>query len=92
MSCEHWQTEILIYLKCCYLQFVEEQGIHIARLRDDVYPGRPELMEYTIQLVPGWWRGTNIANRDKMRIIEKACEVERLIFGKNISISLPNTK
>jgi hypothetical protein len=40
----------------------------------------------------GWWLGTNIANRDKMRITEKACEVEKLIFGKDISITLPNAK
>jgi predicted type IV restriction endonuclease len=65
---------------------------HIARAREDVYPEKPELIEYTTQLVPGWWLGTNIANRDKMRIIEKACEVENLILGKDISIALPNAK
>lgn len=65
---------------------------HIARVREEVYPGKPELIEYTTELVPGWWLGTNIANRDKMRIVEKACEVEKLILGRDISITLPNTK
>lgn len=65
---------------------------HIARKREDVYPAKPELIEYTTELVPGWWLGTNIANRDKMRIIEKACEVEGLALGKDVSISLPNAK
>jgi predicted type IV restriction endonuclease len=65
---------------------------HIARAREDVYPEKPELIEYTTQLMPGWWLGTNIANRDKMRIIGKACEVEKLILGKDISITLPNAK
>jgi len=63
---------------------------HIARSRNDVYPNKPELTEYTTELVNGWWLGTNIANRDKMRIIEKACEVENLKLGKDISITLPN--
>jgi hypothetical protein len=63
---------------------------HIARTREDVYPLKPELIEYTMELVPGWWLGTNIANRDKMRIIQKACESEQLVLGKDIVIKLPN--
>jgi predicted type IV restriction endonuclease len=65
---------------------------HLAHAREDVYPQKPDLIEYTMQLVPGWWLGTNISNRDKMKIIERACEVEKLTFGKDISISLPNAK
>jgi predicted type IV restriction endonuclease len=64
---------------------------HIARTREDVYPEKQELIEYAVQLVPGWWLGTNISNHDKMRIIAKACEVENLTLGKDISIALPNT-
>lgn len=63
---------------------------HLARSRTDVYPQKPELTEYTIELVPGWWLGTNISNRDKMKIIQKACEVGGLKVGKDISIQLPN--
>jgi hypothetical protein len=63
---------------------------HIARSRSEVYPNKPELEEYTAELTPGWWLGTNIANRDKMRIVEKACETEGLSLGRDISISLPN--
>jgi hypothetical protein len=51
---------------------------HIARSRDQVYPLKPELSEYTIEFVPGWWLGTNIANREKIRIIKKACEAAGL--------------
>ncbi len=65
---------------------------HIAKSRDDVYPRKPELAEYTTELVPGWWLGTNIANRDKMRIISTACEVEGLTLGRDIVISLPNAE
>jgi hypothetical protein len=63
---------------------------HIARSRDRVYPLKPELSEYTIEFVPGWWLGTNIANREKIRIIKKACEASGLSFGQDIIISLPN--
>jgi hypothetical protein len=65
---------------------------HIARSRDDVYPRKPELAEYTTEVAPGWWLGTNIANRDKMRIIAKACEVEGLVLGRDIVIKLPNAE
>ncbi len=65
---------------------------HIARSRGEVYPRKPELVEYTVELEPGWWLGTNIANRDKMRIIRKACEVERLAFGRDVAIALPNAE
>jgi hypothetical protein len=57
---------------------------HIAKRREDVYPNKPDLIEYTIQFVPGWWLGTNIANREKMRIIKQACRAEGLELGKDI--------
>jgi hypothetical protein len=63
---------------------------HLARKREDVYPGKPEALEYTVQLVPGWWLGTNIANRDRMAIIQKACGVAKLVLGKDVVITLPN--
>lgn len=63
---------------------------HVAVSRENVYPLKPELAEYTVELVPGWWLGTNISNRDKIRIIRVACDVEKLAFGKDIVISLPN--
>ena len=65
---------------------------HIARSREDVYPRKPELAEYTTQLAPGWWLGTNIANRDKMRIISKACAASGLTLGRDIVITLPNAE
>ena len=44
-------------------------------------PGEARLIEYTTQLVPGWWLGTNIANRDKMRTTEKALRSRTLEAG-----------
>ena len=63
---------------------------HIATSRTEVYPQKPELLEYTTELRPGWWLGTNIANREKMRIIAKACEVANLTLGRDVVISLVN--
>ena len=65
---------------------------HIAKHRNDVYPLKPELIEYTTEFVPGWWLGTNIANREKMRIIKEACKAEGLVLGKDIVITLPNAE
>lgn len=63
---------------------------HLAQSRDQVYPLKPELSEYTTEFVPGWWLGTNISNRDKMRIIRAACEIEGLTLGREIAVVLPN--
>jgi hypothetical protein len=63
---------------------------HVAQARQDVYPKKPELLEFTTELLPGWWLGTNISNHDKMRIIRKACEIEKVKFGKDVAIALPN--
>jgi hypothetical protein len=64
---------------------------HIARIRSEVYPGKPELQAYTTEIAPGWWLGTNIANRDKDRLVKIACDVSGLKFGKDLSIEFPNT-
>jgi hypothetical protein len=45
---------------------------------------------YTTEIVPGWWLGTNIANRDKERLAKIACEVAGLKFGKDLVIEFPN--
>ena len=63
---------------------------HIAESREEVYPNKPALIEYTTEIVPGWWLGTNIANREKMRIIRKACDAQKLQFGRDLEIALPN--
>jgi hypothetical protein len=64
---------------------------HIARQRSDVYPGRPDLEQYTQELRAGWWIGTNIANRDKLRLLKIACQVAGLRFGSDLIVNLPNT-
>jgi len=49
---------------------------YLARARNDLYPGRPDLAEeHSVQIAPGWWMGTNYSRRDIQKIIDLACEV-----------------
>ncbi len=65
---------------------------HISKVRSQVYPAKPELEIYTTDdLGGGWWLGTNIANREKERLIKIACEVAGFSFGRDVQIELPNT-
>lgn len=55
------------------------ERFHIARSRVDVYPLRPNLaLQNTVRLVDGWYLGTNIANREKLKILRVACELKGL--------------
>lgn len=62
---------------------------HIARTVQEIYPARPDLARAE-EFAPGWLVGLNIANREKIGIIRKACEVFGVTFGTEVKISLPN--
>lgn len=64
---------------------------HFSARRDDVYPGRPDLIEYTTEVAAGWWLGTNIANREKVRLAKVACEIAGVQFGTDIDLIVPST-
>jgi hypothetical protein len=62
---------------------------YLARSPDDLYPGRPDLArEHYAQLQSGWYVGTNVSHAAIGRIIEMACEVARIRFGKELVISV----
>jgi hypothetical protein len=63
---------------------------HIARSAAEIYPARPDLAR-AAEFAPGWLVGLNIANREKMGIVRKACDVFGANFGTDVKISLPNT-
>ena len=65
---------------------------HIATAPERVYPHRPDLTGCVVELVPGWYIGTNISNPEKLRILNAACEVAGLLLGVDIVIDLPNTR
>lgn len=63
---------------------------HIARAPAEVYPDRPDLTHTVVELIPGWFVGTNIANREKHRIVKAACEACGVAFGRDVVFELPN--
>lgn len=61
----------------------------LARSPDDLYPGRPDLArDHSVQLSSGWWLGTNVSRAQINRIIEMACEVARIRFGRDVLVNL----
>jgi hypothetical protein len=65
---------------------------HLARSREAVYPRRPDLVNFTREFVPGWWIGTNIANREKQRIVDIAAEVAGVRKGEDIRVQFKNAE
>jgi len=49
---------------------------YLARNRNELYPGRPDLSEeHSIEIADGWWMGTNYSRRDLQKMINLAREV-----------------
>ncbi len=60
----------------------------IARSRNELYPGRPDLANQAVKLVQGWWMGTNYGRGSIKRKARLACEVADVEFGKDLVVSL----
>ena len=62
---------------------------YLARSPDELYPGRPDLArEHSFKLQSGWHVGTNVSHAQIERIIEMACEVSRVRFGKELIVNV----
>jgi hypothetical protein len=62
---------------------------YIARNSNDLYPGRPDLVrDHSMQLTSGWWLSTNHSHATIERIIEMACDVAHLKYGKDLHANL----
>lgn len=62
---------------------------YLARTPDELYPGRADLArECSFRLKSGWYVGTNVSHAQIERIVEMACEVSRLRFGKDLTINV----
>ncbi|MEW6543888.1 MAG: type I restriction endonuclease [Nitrospirota bacterium] len=62
---------------------------YVARRPEELYPGRPDLArDYSVQLTSGWWVCTNLSRAAITRIIEMACEVARIVFGRDLVVTL----
>lgn len=59
----------------------------LAADRKELYPGRSDLAaEYAHEVVPGWWLGTNYGSAQIRKIIELACGVAGLEFGRDVQL------
>jgi len=57
---------------------------YIGRAPSELYPGRPDLEEFSIEFVPGWFVTTNVSNAMKERIVRMACAVAGLGYGTDL--------
>ena len=60
----------------------------IARSKNDLYPDRPDFAEKSVELVQGWWMGTNYSIPRIEKMVELACEVANVEIGKDLVVSL----
>jgi hypothetical protein len=59
---------------------------YLARNRNELYPGRPDLSEeHAIEIAGGWWMGTNYSRRDLQKMINLAREVAGSPLGSQIN-------
>lgn len=62
---------------------------YLARSPEELYPGRPDLaQEHFSKLKSGWYVGTNVSHAQIKKIIEMACEVSSVRFGKELIVNV----
>jgi predicted type IV restriction endonuclease len=62
---------------------------YLARSPEELYPGRPDLArEHSHKLLSGWHVGTNVSHAQIERIIEMACEVSRVSYGRELIVNI----
>jgi len=55
----------------------------------ELYPGRPDLAENaSIEVVPGWWLGTNYSRHHIQQIIDLAKEVVEPAVGRALRVKV----
>lgn len=60
---------------------------YLARDRDELYPDRPDLVaNHSHRLSSGWWLGVNVSRKAVERIVQMACGVAGLRFGRDLKI------
>ncbi len=61
---------------------------YIARDRNELFPGRPDLAKESHQLRSGHWLGLNVSRQSIESIIKLACEVAGIGYGTDLKIKL----
>lgn len=62
---------------------------YLAQNPEALYPTRPDLSkEHSFKLESGWYIGTNVSHAQIERIIEMACEVSNVRYGKELCVNV----
>lgn len=62
---------------------------YLARNPGELYPDRPDLArDHSHEFRPGWWLGTNVSIAQIQRIIQMACDVAGLEYGRDLRVKL----
>lgn len=62
---------------------------YLSRSREELYPGRPDLVrDFSHEVRPGWWLGVNLSRNAIERILEMASEIAGLRWGVDVSVNL----
>ena len=62
---------------------------YLARDKRELYPGRPDLSEqHSVEVVPGWWLGTNYSRRNIQEIIDLALEVAGTQLSNAVKVNI----
>lgn len=61
---------------------------YVAKIQDELYPGRPDLGSISKRLYNGWYLGTNYSREYIQQNIKKACDVFGITFGRELKIDI----
>lgn len=62
---------------------------YLARDKRELYPNRPDLAEqHSVEIMPGWWLGTNYSRRNIQIIIDLAMEVANSELKNSIKANI----
>ena len=62
---------------------------YVARRREDVYPGKPNLLSATAEFASNWFVGTNEDNGKKIKLLRVACDVLDLQWNQDLKVRMP---
>lgn len=62
---------------------------YVARTKEELHPGKPELQNSALALPGGWWVATHSSNTEKIKRIKQACHVAGVEFGKDLVVEIP---
>ena len=59
----------------------------LATAPEKLYPGNPDLSQHHLQVVPGWYVGTNYSFEDLTRLVQAAAETAGLTWNMDVTVS-----